>query len=152
MIGDKIWGIKFTNRKVVEMKLKNLGVLAVACVIGGFVQAESLTVTSGQAVTVDTAKSYDSVTLSGGTIVLADGGTLTTGGISVENADSTIRFDGGRLASSGRIWATGCTLTMTAQDGDVDLEFPFASWEYLFGTASSGKIGQWFGKLCDQHI
>ena len=70
----------------------------------GAVHAGTLTVTSGQTVTMDSAQTYDAVSMSGGTIVLSAGGVLTTaGGVSVDTADSTICFDGGRLVTSATI-------------------------------------------------
>ena len=107
----------------------------------GAVHADTLTVTSGQTVTIDSAQTYDAVSMSGGTIVLSAGGVLTTaGGVSVDTADSTICFDGGRLVTSATIAATGATLTLAGRDGDVCVDFAASNWINGFATGSNGKI------------
>lgn len=107
----------------------------------GAVHADTLTVTSGQTVTIDSAQTYDAVSLSGGTIVLSAGGVLTTaGGVSANTADSTICFAGGRLKTARQVLASGTTLTLVAEGGDVNVDFDCSAWIYGFATANSGKI------------
>lgn len=104
----------------------------------GAAHADTLTVTSGQTVTIDSAQTYDAVSMSGGTIVLSAGGVLTTaGGVESTAEGSTIRFDGGKLISKATIKASGSgKLALVGNDGDIQIDFDCASWGDCFTSTS----------------
>lgn len=101
-------------------------ILGLIGLMPGFVRAESLTVESGQTVSITAAATYDSVTvrgtleisgatlttaarasLDGGTIRLGDGGVLSAAGIDVGASDSILSFEGGRCLLTGQIKTGG---------------------------------------------
>lgn len=95
---------------------------AVAALVSVGAFADSLTVSSGETVTISETKTYDSVSIDGGTIVLDADGVLKvgTGGVNVGASDSTITFNGGKLAISGSVRTTGAgNLYLNGNDGDV---------------------------------
>ena len=101
---------------------RTLMLAAVAALVSVGAFADSLTVSSGQTVTVSETKNYDSVSIDGGTIVLNADGVLKVGtdGVNVGAADSAITFNGGKLAISGPIKTTGAgNLYLNGNDGDV---------------------------------
>lgn len=136
-------------------------ILGLIGLMPGFVRAESLTVESGQTVSITAAATYDSVTvrgtleisgatlttaarasLDGGTIRLGDGGVLSAAGIDVGASDSILSFEGGRCLLTGQIKTGGAgNLSIVGEGGDVLLDYNCSSWGYCFYQgASAGKI------------
>ena len=136
-------------------------ILGLAGLASGQARAESLTVESGQTVSVAAAATYDSVTvrgaleisdatlttaarvsLDGGTIRLGDGGVLSAAGIDVGASDSILSFEGGRCLLTGQIKTGGAgKLSIVGAGGDVLLDYNCSSWGYCFRQeTSAGKI------------
>lgn len=120
--------------------------------------AASLTVAVGDTVQIAADASYDSITvagtlvvtgakltssgalaLTGGTVRLGDGATLTAAGVMASSAASTIEFNGGRLVTSGQVNAGSVALSFAGNGGDVLVDFNFPSWAYAFTASSGGK-------------
>lgn len=113
----------------------------------------------GDSVVVSSDASYDSITVAGtlvvsgaklactsplavtgGTVILEDGATLTAAGVTASSADSKIEFNGGRLVTSGQIKADGVVLSLSGNGGDVLLDFNLPAWAYAFSASSNGKV------------
>lgn len=139
----------------------SIRILAVVAVVAlapseGF--AASLNVASGTTETVAADANYDSVSVSGtlvvngakltssgalaltgGTVRLSDGATLTAAGVAASSVASRIEFNGGRLVTSGQISADGVALSLVGSGGDVLVDFNFSGWMYAFVASSGGK-------------
>lgn len=113
----------------------------------------------GDPVVVSSDASYDTITVAGtlvvsgaklactsplavtgGSVILEDGATLTAAGVTASSADSKIEFNGGRLVTSGQIKADGVVLSLSGNGGDVLLDFNLPAWAYAFSASSNGKV------------
>lgn len=143
--------------------IKLLSFAAVAVVVSVNAFAESLTVGSGETVTAE-CKAYDAMTIQGtlvipsggavtctvsrvsidgGTIQLSAGSVLRVKGIDVGASNSTIEFNGGRLAVVEGLITTGAgNLYLNGLDGDVVIDHVPTTWMRIFGNASgvTGRI------------
>ena len=139
--------------------IRTLTVAAVAALASSGLFAESLNVAGGETLTVSSDATYDSVTVSGtlvvsnanltssgalaltgGTVRLQSGATLTAAGVNASSAESTIEFSGGRLVTSGQIKADGMKLSILSGAGDAFIDFEFSGWAYIFYTPNGGSI------------
>ena len=115
---------------------RKLSFATLSALVSFAVSAAALEVGSGETVDISDSRTYDSVSINGGTIVLKAGGVLRAGGVNVGSADSTITFNGGRLAISEPLKATGAgNLYLDGTGGDVIIdrarEFPVQYREVL---------------------
>lgn len=123
---------------------RKLSFATLSALVSFAVSAAALEVGSGETVDISDSRTYDSVSINGGTIVLKAGGVLRAGGVNVGSADSTITFNGGRLAISGPIKTMGAgSLYLNGNDGDVIVvNENTASWLRLFqyDSGATGRI------------
>ena len=135
---------------------------AVAALVAFNVSAESLTVGTGVTVTAE-SKAYDGMTIQGtlvipsgsavtctatrvsidgGTILLNDGAVLRVKGLDVGTSNSTIEFNGGRLAVIEDVRATGAgNLVLNGSGGDVVIDHVPTQWKRIF-EYDSGVAGR----------
>ena len=154
------------NERVSKMKFQKkcrvlAGALAIpVLMLHGAAFAAALTVPAGGApVTVSADANYDSISvagelvvdganltssgaleLTGGTVRLGNGATLTAAGVTASSSTSVIEFNGGRLATSGKITANGANLELSANEGDVLVDFRNDTWMYAFDGSGATKV------------
>ena len=142
--------------------VRMLAFAVVAALVFINASAESLTVGVGETVTAE-SKAYDGITvqgtlvlpadaaasttsritISGGTIQLGSGAVLRANGIDVGASDSTIEFNGGKLAVVEEIKTTGAgNLDLVGAGCDVVIDHVPTQWKRIFENAAgvAGRI------------
>ena len=125
--------------------MKKIMAMATAALLCLSVNAGDLTVPSGTTHSVGSNEDYGTVTLEGGTVSL-DAAQLKCQSVNA-TANSTIRFNGGKLAASSwdKYWfqpSSGSTLTLESVDGnDIYLDVGYQRHNFSTGAGTVATTG-----------
>ena len=125
--------------------MKKIMAIATAALLCLSINAADLTVSSGTTHTVGSNEEYGTVTLAGGTVLL-NAAQLKCQTVNA-TANSTIRFNGGKLAASSwdKYWfqpSSGSTLTLESVDGkDIYLDVGYQRHYFSTGAGTVATTG-----------
>ena len=127
--------------------MKKTMAMATAALLCLSINAADLTVQSGTTHSVDSNEEYGTVTLEGGTVSLNDAAQLKCKTVNA-TANSTIRFNGGKLAAASpwdAYWfqpSSGSTLTLESVDGkDIYLDVGYQRHYFSTGAGTVATTG-----------